>query len=269
MATNKEHYTVLSYNINNYELIHPVKVKSDRARYVMVTDDPNLKDESGTWEVVYDDTLTGSAFDRVLQVRYNPFKYTNDKYVIKVDGSVGIEKNLDRLIDKFIDGGYDLSLMFHPTRNTIYTEYESWCRVRQYPIENANTILSFLVQAEGYDVKNYKGLCQLCYQIERDNRITRDINRYTYALLKYLGDKITEIERVDQCIYSFVLQKYFTHTSIMWVDQRMYNGQADDAPFTWYPHHSTTPFAPMDVKRMIEPYWANKRVHNAIRPKDL
>ena len=269
MATNNEHYTVLSYNINNYEIIHPVKVKSDRARYIMVTDDPNLKDESGTWEVICDDTLTGSTFDRVLQVRYNPFKYTDDRYVIKIDGSVGIEKNLDLLINKFIEGGYDLSLMFHPTRNTMYEEYLAWCQLRHYPTDQANFVLSFLVQLEGFNVKDWKGLCQLCYQIEVNNRITNDLNRMTYALLKYLGDKTSEIERVDQCIYSFVLQKYFNQAKIMWVDQRMYNSEASNAPFTWYPHHSDRPFAPMDVKDMIEPYWMNKRVHNQLRPQDL
>lgn len=262
MATN---YTVLSYNINNYEIIHPVKVKSDRARYIMVTDNPNLKDESGTWEIVYDDTLTGSPFDKVLQVRYNPFKYTDDYYVIKVDGSVGIEGNLDVLIDKFIDGNYDLSLMFHPTRNTMLEEYSAWVQMRQYPVENANFILNFLQQAEGFNVKEWKGLCQLCYQIESRTRLTQDLNRLTYALLKMLGDKSTGIERVDQCIYSFALQKYFGNANILWVDQRMYQSKF----FQWYPHHSNTPFQPMDVKDMREPYWMNKRQHNTLRPQDL
>ena len=231
----------------------------------MVTDDPNLKDESGTWEVVVDDSLIGSPFDRVLQVRYNPFKYTEDRYVIKIDGSVGIEGNLDALIDKFIEDGYDLSLMFHPTRNTMLEEYSAWVQTRQYPVENANYVLSFLAQAEGWNVKEWKGLCQLCYQIEVNNRLTTDLNRMTYAMLKYLGDRSSGIERVDQCIYSFVVQKYFGKAKILWVDQRMYQSQF----FQWYPHHSDTPFAPMDVKKFIEPFWMNKRIHNQLRPQDL
>ena len=87
----------------------------------------------------------------------------------------------------------------------------------------------------------------------------------TYTLLKYLGNNNEEIHRVDQTVFSFVAQKYFPGLNIMWVDQRMYNGDY----FTWYPHHSNTPFAPMDVKDMKDPYWLNKKCHNAIRPQDL
>lgn len=265
MATHNERYTVLSYNINGYEIIHPVLEKSERARYIMVTDDPDLKDESGTWEVVCDDTLTGSTFDKCYQIRFNPFKYTNDYYVLRVDGSVGIEKNLDPLIDKFIDGRYDLSLMFHPTRNTMYDEYVAWVQTRQFPLEEANYVLSFMVQAEGFNVKDYKGLAQMCYEIQTNSRLNNDLNRMTYTFLKYLGNKSEGIHRVDQTIFSFVVQKYFNKANILWVDQRMYQGPY----FQWYPHHSDQPFAPMDVKNMKEPYWLNKRVHNTLRPQDL
>ena len=265
MATSNEHYSVISYNMGSYEIIHPIQEKSDRARYIMVTDDPNLKDETGSWEVVYDATLSGSSFDKVMQVRYFPFKYTDDMIVVKVDGSVGINKSLDALVDKFIDGGYDLSIMLHPTRSTMFEEYAAWVQARNYPVEQANAILGFLQQAEGYPVKDYKGLAQLCFEIQKDNRINADFHRLTYALLKYLGDTTSEIERVDQCIYSFVLQKYFGQMNIMFVDQRMYNGEF----FTWYQHNSNVAFKPMETKDMKEPYFRNKRIHNQIRPQDL
>lgn len=266
---NKAKYTVLSYNINSYEIIHPVLEKSDRARYIMVTDDPNLTDQSGSWEIVVDDKLSGSTFDKCYQIRFNPFKYTDDDIVLRIDGSVGIEKNLDLLIDKFIDGGYDLSLMFHPTRNTLYDEYVAWVQGRQYSADQANAVLGFLQQGEGYPVKEFKGLAQMCYEIQKNDRLNNDLNRMTYTFLKYLGDKVTEIERVDQTIFSFVAQKYFGRANIMWVDQRMYGGEQYNAPFTWYPHHSNVPFAPVDVKNFIEPYWLNKRYHNQLRPQDL
>ncbi len=269
MATNNEHYTVLTYNINSYEIIHPVKVKSDRARYIMVTDDPGLKDESGTWEVVCDDTLTGSAFDKVMQIRWNPWKYTDDYIVLRIDGSVGVESNLDPLIDRFIKDDADLSLMLHPTRNTMYDEYLAWVQMRGYTIEQANAVLGFLQMGEGFPVKEHKGMCQLCYILQKRTRINQDMNRLTYAYLKYLGDKSSGVERVDQCVFSFVLQKYFNKAKVMWIDQRMYNGEASKAPFQWYPHHSDQPFKPIDVKDMKEPYFFNKRLHNVVRPQDL
>lgn len=269
MATLNKHYTVLTYNINGYEIVHPIKEKSERARYIMVTDDPNLKDESGSWEIIVDDTLSGSTFDKCYQVRFDPFKYTDDFIVLRVDGSVGIEKNLDPLIDKFIEGGYDRSLMHHPTRQTQYEEYTAWCQGRQFPMEDANYVLSFMHNAEGFNVQEFKGMAQMCYEIETNTRINNDLNRMTYSFLKYLGNKGDGIHRVDQTIFSFVAQKYFPGMKIMWVDQRMYNGESANAPFQWYPHHSDKPFPPMDVKMMKDPYWLNKKCHNAIRPQDL
>ena len=270
---NKEKYTVLSYNINSYEIIHPVLEKSDRARYIMVTDDPNLKDESNTWEVVYDDSLTGSSFDRTLQVRYNPFKYTDDDIVIKIDGSIGVNKSLDNLVYRFEKGdttasansAYDMSLMLHPTRNNFYDEYVAWVQQRGYSPEQANAILGFLAKAEGFPVKDFKGMAQLCFWIQRRNRLNIDANRLIYAWCKYFGDKDTQIERVDQIVASFVLQKYFGMSHIMFVDQRMV--QSDY--FTWYAHNSDTPFTKIEPKQMIEPFWLNKRLHNVVRPQDL
>lgn len=265
MATNKSKYTVLTMNMGSYELVHPVLEKSDRARYIMVTDDPNLKDESGTWEIVYDDTLTGTPWEKTLQVRYNPFKYTDDPIVVKIDGSVGVNKSLDDLIDRFEKEDYDMSLMVHPTRNTLYDEYTAWVKQRKYPVEKANYILSFLQMAEAYPVREFKGLAQLCYSIQRRTRLNEEVNRMVYTWCNYFGTPREGIERVDQCIFSFVMQKWFSNTKIMFVDQRMY--QSDY--FTWYPHYSDTPFAKMDVKQMNEPFWLNKRLHNVVRPQDL
>ena len=258
-------YTVLSYNMGSYEVIHPVLEKSDRARYIMVTDDPDLKDESGTWEIVVDDTLTGTPFDKTLQVRYNPFKYTEDTIVVKIDGSVGVNKSLDNLIDKFEKEPYDMSLMVHPTRNTFIEEYTAWCQSRQYPPEHANFVLTFINNVEAYPVETVKGLCQLCYWIQRRNKLNEDANRLIYAWCKYLAGRNDGVERVDQIIASFVLTKFFGSANIMWVDQRMYQSEY----FTWYAHNSNTPFQPLDVKDMTEPYWNGKRLHNVVRPQDL
>lgn len=267
MSTTK--YTVLSYNINNYEIVHPIKEKSDRARYIMVTDDPNLTDETGSWEIIYDETLTGTPFERCYSVRFNPWKYTDDYIVLRIDGSVGIEKNLDPLVDRFIKEDADISIMLHPSRNTMVQEYTVWVQTRGYDLEQANKVLAFMHQVEGYPVKEYKGLAQLCYVIQKRDRFNEELNRMTYTFLKYLGDERTGIERVDQTVFSFVLQKYFNTAKIMYIDQRMYNGEASNAPFQWYAHHSNTPFQPITTKDMTEPFFFNKRIHGAVRPQDL
>lgn len=245
-------YTVISYNMNGYELIHPVLEKSPNAEYIMVTDDPNLKDELGTWKVVCDHSLTGSPFDKVMQVRHNPWKYCDTDIVVKVDGSVGINMNLDPIIDKFVDGGYDMSLMLHPSRYTMVEEYSAWVQIRGMKPEHANKVLSFMYGMEGYDVEHYKGLCQLCFQIQTKNELNTISNMMTYSLLKYLGDG--DVERCDQAVLSFILQKYFSNAKIMWVDNTIYDGRY----FTWYAHNSNTPLIIPPKPMLVAPYWNNK-----------
>lgn len=261
----KTKYTVLSYNMGSYELIHPILEKSERARYIMVTDDPDLKDESGTWDIVYDETLTGTPFDKTLQVRYNPFKYTDDTIVVKIDGSVGVNKSLDNLIDRFEKEPYDMSLMAHPGWDNFVDEYTAWVKTREYPVAHANFVLTFINNVEGYNVQNYKGLMQACYWIQRRNKLNEDANRLIYAFCKYLAGRSDEVERVDQVIASFVLQKFFGTANIMWVDQRLY--QSDY--FTWYPHKSNVPFGKLEAKELCKPYWKGERLHNVVRPQDL
>ena len=252
-------YTVLSYNMNSYELIHPILFPSPNAEYIMVTDDPNLKDESGTWKVVCDHSLTGSPFDKTLQVRYNPWKYCDTDIVLKVDGSVGINANLDPIIDKFVEGGYDMSLMYHPGRDTMVQEYTVWVQFRGMKPEQANKVLSFMYGMEGYDVEHYRGMCQLCFQIQKKNDLNTTLNMMTYWLLKYLGDG--DVERCDQAVFSFIMQKYFPNAKIMWVDNTIYDGRY----MTWYAHNSNTPLIIPPSTQYIEPYWCNKKNENVVK----
>lgn len=244
--------TVLSYNMNSYEVIHPIICSTPNVQYILVTDDPNLKDESGTWKVVCDHSLTGSPFDKVMQVRHNPWKYCDTDIVLKVDGSVGINMNLDPIIEKYVEGGYDMSLMLHPTRYTMLDEYKAWVQIRGMKVEQANKVLSFMMNMEGYDVEHYKGLCQLCWQIQKKNNLNTTLNMMTYSLLKYLGDG--DVERCDQAVFSFILQKYFPNSKIMLVDNTIYDGRY----FTWYAHNSNTPLIIPPKPMLAAPYWNNK-----------
>lgn len=260
-----EHYTVLSYIIGNYEIVHPVLEKSENARYVMVTDNPEIKDPTGSWEIILDEGLSGSTFDKCYQIRFNPFKYTNDNILIRIDGSISVEKNLDPLIKRFLKEDYDMSLMIHPTRSNMYDEYVAWVGARDYPQSQAQKCLNYMY-SHGYDVKNYKGLYQMCFEItRRDNKKCDDWHRLCYAVLKYLGDDNTRIERVDQTVTSFLLNKYFSDSKVMWFDQRI----AQSEYLKWYAHGSNIPYKQMDVKDMAQPFAFNKRVHDVVRPQDL
>ena len=59
----KKRYTVLTYIINRYEVVHEILEKDPEAEYLLITDDASLT--SDTWTVVYDPDLEGlSTFDK-------------------------------------------------------------------------------------------------------------------------------------------------------------------------------------------------------------
>lgn len=251
MATKKE-YSVLTYNIGGYERMHHINKRSDKAEYIYVTDDRSIK--SDEWEVIYVDNPYDDPFELCYQIRFNPFKYCNTDICIRIDGSMGIDGDLDRIIDKFNEGGYDLCVMVHPTRNTMYDEYVAWCKFRGYDVEQANKCLTYMNYLEGYDVKERKGLYQFNFMVMRNNRMNGDWMRMTYSTLKYLAAEGKMIERVDQTIGSFILNKYFDSSKVMCVNERICNGSY----FTWYGHNSDTKL--LVCEKTIEPYLFNKPV---------
>lgn len=247
-------YTILSYNIGNYEILKEVKEKSPNAHYVYVTDNTGIT--SNTWDVVYvENKHPEDNFDLCYDIRFNPFRYTDDDIVIRIDGSMEVIGNTDELIDIFEEGGYDISLCIHPGRNTMLEEYKTWCAVRGYSTAQANKCLTFMANQEGYDVVNYKGLYQYNFMIQRRNKVNMDINRMTLALLKYLAEDGKQIDRLDQTLGSFIINKYFSdRIKVMAVDDRI----AFSKYFQWYAHHSDVKYRFSD--KLIEPYLFNNPV---------
>lgn len=242
-------YTVLTYIFNNYEFVHEVENVDPEAEYVLVTDDPHLK--SRTWKVIYDVSLNKlSPFDKCYQVRFHPFKYAHTDVVIRVDGSMGIKKPLTPIYEDFIAGGYDRCLMVHPQRNVMKKEYDVWVKTRKYPQKQADKCLSFM-ERMGYDL-NYKGLYQGCFEIVRKCDINDSINDIVFDFLRYLGDG--NIERLDQTIWSFVINHLFPDLKVMPVSESLIT---DSEYMTWYLHKSSTP---IPTNKKIKPYLFDKPI---------
>lgn len=243
-------------NIGGYELIHPVKAKTPNTRYVMVTDDPELKDESGTWEIVYDPTLTGSTFDKCWQVRWlRRWEYAGDSEIlIQIDGSVGVEGDLSPIVKAFRESGDEMGIMLHPTRLKIYDEYLSWVRFRGYPQAQAENCLTRLVNCYGIPVQQELGFAQMCWMISRRTTRTYNLGKVMYATLWYFGGD--DVDRLDQTIFTGVMLRMFPDMPLWFVDNRLYQSKF----FQWYPHHSDVPFKPMETSQMCKATWAGKRI---------
>lgn len=252
MATNKNYkYSVLTYNIGGYERIHPILKKSENAEYIYVTDDETIT--SDDWKVVYIPKQI-DGFQGCFNIRYNPFDYVTSDIVVKIDGSMTISGDLDRIVDGFIAGGYDCCVEAHPSRQNLYDEYVAWINQRGYSVQQAEKVCNFIQYCEGYDVKNHKGLYQYNFMIQRHNKMNLDWNRMTYALLKYLAPTDDGIDRLDQTIGSFVLNKYFNKSNVLVVDESICNGSF----LTWYAHNSDRPLNV--ASQQTTPYLFNKEV---------
>lgn len=226
-------YTILSFIIgHDYEILHEIQNPQDDVEYLMITDDPELK--SQTWKVVYDEDLLKlkTGFERCFSVRYNVFKYCSTDICVTIDGSIEVSGSLDALVEKFNIGKYDICLMPHPLWADFVSEYQAWIKMRGYPVENANKFFNFLKDAK-YDI-NYKGLFQLCFSIKRRNETTLAIDEMTMALLKYLSINQNKFERLDQTVFSFVMNRYFSHLKVLPVSEQIVRSYA----LTWYWHNS-------------------------------
>jgi len=131
-------YSILTFVIGKgYEKVHEIENRQDHVEYLLITDDDELK--SNTWNVIFDKDLLQykTPFERCFRVRYNVFKYCTTDICVTIDGSMHVRGSLDKLIDKFNDGKYDICLMPHPLWSDFNTEYSAWIRMRNYPIQQA------------------------------------------------------------------------------------------------------------------------------------
>lgn len=210
-------YTVLTYIINNYEIVHEIEEKDPEAEYVLVTDAKNLT--SKTWNVVYDTDLEGlSLFDKCYQIRFNWYKYCNTDICLRVDGSMTVKRSLRPLIDIFNEGGYDICLMPHPERYYFKDEYDVWVKNRHYPQQQADKCMR-IMKEKGYDF-SYKGMFQFGFCIQRNNEVNRELNRRSLELLHEMGLGGV-IERLDQIPFSFLVNTEFRDMKILPVSEQL------------------------------------------------
>lgn len=214
-------YSILMYNFNNYEILRdPIEIDPE-CEYIYVTDNPNLK--SDKWKIIIDKDLEGlSVFDKCYNVRFNLFKYATTSVCIYLDGSIQIYKSLRKIYDDFIKSNCDIGLNIHPTRNNLIDEYREWIRIRNYDQIQAQKCMLMFKIAE-YDLQ-FKGLYQGTMRICKNTELNKNIDTFTLNTLKILG-KENEIERLDQTIYSFIINKFFNEIKIFGFSQQVFQSE--------------------------------------------
>lgn len=243
-------YSVLMYNFNGYEVFREPLVIDPECEYVYVTD---KYIHSINWKIVNDKSLAGlSTFDKCYAVRFNLFNYVSTDVCIYIDASMQINDSFHSIYSTFIDNGMDLGLVIHD-KNNVYDEYQIWLKDRNY---NYNQYVKCLAMFESakYDPK-YKGLYAGGFRVVKKTDATTKIDSMTYNILKKLGTNGV-IERLDQTIYSFVLNKWFENkVAVLPIHTNIYQSRY----LTWMCHGSSIPH-PCNLNITYDGYLFNQLV---------
>ena len=229
-------YTILAYNFNGYEIMREPREVDPECDYVYVTDNASLANYTSVWRVVVDEDLYGlTPFDKCYRVRFNLFKYVKTPVCIYLDASLQINKSLRKLYDDFMSSGKDIGLKIHPSRDTVIDEYNAWLTIRDYDPYQMNKCLYFMNIA-GYDT-SFNGLYQLTMRLCRNTELNRKLDTFVYDTLVKLGTWGT-IERLDQTVYSFIVNRYFKDLGIFPI-----SSQALQSDYlTWCSHGATNAY---------------------------
>lgn len=264
-----ENYTVLTYIIGDYEVVHELEfdpATTPHVEYLLITDNKNLT--SKTWKVIYDETLVNDdlhTFDRCYNIRFDLFKYATHDICVRIDGSIGINKPLDDIIQTFINGNYDGCLNIHPGCDNIIEEYFRWVIKRGFSPFEAMFHIKYIQDSLGYNFQT-KGLIELCFSINRRSNLTNSIDIDMKKMLtesnvaNYYQENIgkpTHYTRLDQILFTALVFSKYSNLNWMFVRDSLFS---NNGYLTWYKHGDGNVKLHVDPKTFIKPYFNNEEV---------
>lgn len=250
----KYKYSVLTYNFNNYEIIHEPEYVDPDAEYIYVTDDKNIK--SDVWKVIVDESLnTMGKWEKMYFVRYNPFLYCTTDICVRIDASMSPGACMPDVVNKFIDGGYEVGFVIGGYCDNIEDNL-NLCKL--WKGFSDNEIASYIdyFKKNGYNPKQ-KGHIGGGFQIHRKCHTTSTINSMTFSALECIGyeNNLSDCARNDEIVYGFTIQNYFCSVKFMAMDASVYNGDV----LTIYNHGTNNKIKPGWCRTMAEPYLFGER----------
>lgn len=245
-------YTVLTFLFGkNYDkLINPTVIDPE-ATYVCVTDDFELK--SDIWNIVYvniydDRPCCSQGAKKSFIIRWNWYDFCDTDICIVCDGAVGINDNLQRLVNKAYN--YDCMFLVHPLRHNLYDEYVAWIEGRNLDKKYMDNFIEYTKNS--YDIFT-KGLFAPTTMILKKNDI---MIQFSKDVLQLMEDISKMSDRVDQIYMSYLINtKYFNSLDIMFVSFKyLYT-----TFFSLYEHNSDIRYVEFCTDNCI--WQNNKKIH--------
>lgn len=198
------------------ELLREPLVVDKDIEYICVTDQKDLK--SKTWKIVHDDiNQAGCTRDKMVYVKYNPFKYTTANEACVVDGSIQIKASLHKLFEQLKDK--DILIKQHPERTNLYDELQAWVKLRNLPKEYI-TKFEHMSKHESVSLKN-KFLLESCVMLFKNNNDVHEMCESVISLMSFLGSKPC-LFLSNQCCLTFLLQTLYKHIKFGWLQQSLF-----------------------------------------------
>lgn len=245
-------YSILSFNFCNYEILREPLEVDPECDYILVTD--NKKLTSNYWTIKYlpSELEDCDGFTKSFYVRYHPFEFVNTECCIVIDGSVQINKSLHKLFNDFEKSSADASFMVHFCTLNPFAEYSYWQHsrnVEKIQVEKSKRFLTILGLSP-----SYKGYFETGFKICKNNKICNEIHEAVYNALKLIGKDEKHIERVDQTIFSGIINVLYSDMKIFPVTRQIIQNS-----YLTYCDHNTN--HPNRVRINFNNLWLfNKRI---------
>ena len=213
-------YSIFQVNINSYDKPFPANTTGNA---ILFTDE-NKNVNGWNEKIISSDK---NPFNTVFDIRWHPFKYTNDDYVIWTDGSIEVKKDPKKWIDLMKNTNSDFAIIKHPYRTNIYDEYVEWVKIRNYDKLKAFSWLSYMTE-NGWNPKQ-DGLYQSTIMIFKNCDKVKEFCNSLWEIL-HTFDK-ENVERLDQTVASYLIKTKFQDMKVLELPKEIMN--CDEFSLHW------------------------------------
>lgn len=207
------------------EILRTPLVKDD-IEYICVTDQKDLN--SDVWKIIHDEMDNIKCIrDKMVYVKYNPFKYTDADRICIIDGTLEITNSLIPFFQQATE--YDMLVKLHPERNCLMKELNEWIMKRNMP-RSVMAKFKIMTNYNNIDI-NTSFLLESCIIMYTRNDKVKELCNEVMAYMKFLGND-KNLFLSNQCILTLLLMQ--EQLKIGFIDQKRFFKRYDHG--TWRLH---------------------------------
>lgn len=212
-------FAVITYIFGKRKEILRSPLVKDDIEYICVTDQNDLT--SAEWKIIYDDVPQAACLrDKMVFVKYNPFKYTDADVICVIDGTLEITKSLIPLFEQCMNN--DLLVKLHPERNNLLTELTEWIKTRGMP---KDTISKFQIIAKHNQLNLKKSfLLESCVIVYTRKSKVMELCEKEMTYMSFLGSN-GKFFLSNQCVLTLLIQK--TNLKFGFINQKEFFNRYD------------------------------------------